>query len=516
MLQTEYRIHSQLPANHEATHLLIRNCALLTPYEPQRLLYNQDILIVGNRIEAVGPSGSLEYNPFRIDRVLTGEGRLVVPGLVNAHTHSLENLLHATSPSLPLELWLVPLFTTNVEWSPHLVYLSALLGAIEMLKSGTTGVLDHLWTHAGVELAYLDSTMQAYSDAGIRAAVAPSIEDQDLVLEEGARRGIDFPEHPFIQRFALWPSIDQQVDALEEFMSIWHNAENGRLRCLVGPSGIHWCSQHLLRRCQSLAEQYRTGMHLHAVETELQAAVIRERLGQSGIAYLKKMGVLRPGTSLAHAIWLDEGDLDLLATTGTTAVHNPISNMRLGSGRFPFIEALNRGVSVALGSDGSASNDRQNMFDVLKLTGLIHNQPDDDYKKWPRPVEILETATQGGAAALGLSHELSEIAPGQLADLVLLDLKASPFVPLRDAYLHLVYCENGSSVDTVIVNGNVVVEQGKMKTIDEQAIRDEIREHCHALWPGFSNQLDDEANTREVLTRLDTLRRLVLHRSDDR
>lgn len=513
MQYTEHLSHSS-SIDKEAPHLLIRGCALLAPYESRRLRYDQDILIVGNRIQAVGPSGTLAYNPFHVDRVLSGEGRLAMPGLVNSHTHSLENLLHATSPSLPLELWLIPLFNTPTEWSPHFVYLSALLGAIEMLKSGTTAVLDHLWTHAGVELAYLDATMQAYSDVGIRAAVAPSIEDQDLVLEEGARYGIDFPEHPFIQRFALWPSIERQMTTLDEFMSIWHNAEDGRLRCLVGPSGIHWCSQQLLRQCRALAELYGTGIHLHAVETELQATVIREKLGQGGIAYLDKMGVLRPGTSLAHAIWLEDGDLHLLAKTGTTVVHNPVSNLRLGSGRFPFIEALNQGVTVALGSDGSASNDTQNMFDVLKLTGLIHNHPDDDYKKWPRPAEILEAATQGGATALGMADELGEIAPGQLADLVLLDLEATPFVPLRDASLHLVYCENGSSVDTVIVNGKVVIERGAITTVDEQAIRDEIREHCNAAWPGFSEQLENEGNTREVLTRLDALRRLVLQRGD--
>ncbi|GHO97867.1 N-ethylammeline chlorohydrolase [Reticulibacter mediterranei] len=513
MQYTEQLNRSSLPDN-EAPHTLIRGCALLSPYESGRLHYDQDILIVGNRIQAVGPSGTLEYNPFRLDRILSGKGRLVMPGLVNSHTHSLENLLHATSPSLPLELWLIPLFSTPVEWTPNFVYLSALLGAIEMLKSGTTAVLDHLWTHAGVELAYLDATMQAYSDAGIRATVAPSIEDQDLVLEEGPHYGIEFPEHPFIQRFDLWPSIDRQMNTLGDFMSIWHDAEEGRLRCMPGPSGIHWCSPNLLQRCQELAQQYKTGMHLHAVETELQAAVIRKQLGQGGIAYLDKMGVLQPGTSLAHAIWLEDGDLNLLAKTGATVVHNPVSNLRLGSGRFPFIEALNQGVSVALGSDGSASNDRQNMFDVLKLTGLIHNHPNEDYKKWPRPVEILESATQGGAAALGRSGEVGEIQPGQLADLVLLDLEATPFVPLRDACLHLVYCENGSSVDTVIVNGNVVVEGGTITTVDEQAIRDEIREQCDVVWPGFSAQLDNEDNTREVLARLDTLRRLVLHREE--
>lgn len=497
-----------------APHLLIRGCELLSPDLPGRLLHDQDILITGTRIQAVGASGTLEYNPFRIEQVISGEGLLAIPGLVNAHTHSLENLLKATSPSLPLELWLVPLFADSVEWSPHFVYLSTLLGAIEMLKTGTTAVLDHLWTVAGVAPEYLNAAMQAYCDAGIRAAVAPSIEDQDLVLEAGAKRGMVFPSHPFIDRFACWPSIDVQVAALEQFIATWHNVDNGRLRCLVGPSGIHWCSPELLQSCLEMAERYRTGIHLHAVETELQAAVIHEMLGQKGIAYLDQVGMLRAGTSLAHAIWLEQGDLELLARTGTTVVHNPVSNLRLGSGRFPLAEAREQGVTVALGSDGSASNDSQNMFGVLKLTGLLHNQPDEDYKKWPQPAEILEAAMHGGAAALGMDGELGAIAPGQLADLVLLDMKTDAFLPLRDPYLHLVYCENGGSVDTVIVNGRVVVGQGTITTIDEQAIRYEIREQCKARWPCFPESLDSIANTRDVLTSLDTLRRLVLNKGD--
>src|SRR5438067_5405788 len=130
MQTTEHLSHSSITTNNEAPHLLIRGCAVLAPNEPRRLRYNQDILIAGNRIQAVGPGGTLEYNLLRVDRVLSGKGRLAMPGLVNGHTHSLENLLHATSPSLPLELWLIPLFSTPVEWSPHFVYLSALLGAI--------------------------------------------------------------------------------------------------------------------------------------------------------------------------------------------------------------------------------------------------------------------------------------------------------------------------------------------------------------------------------------------------
>jgi 5-methylthioadenosine/S-adenosylhomocysteine deaminase len=255
---------------------------------------------------------------------------------------------------------------------------------------------------------------------------------------------------------------------------------------------------------------------LHAVETELQAAVIHEQLGIGGIAYLERMGILKSGTSLAHSIWLEPGDLELLARTDTTVVHNPVSNLRLGSGRFPLVEALQRGVTVALGSDGSASNDTQNMFGVLKLTGLMHNQPDEDYRKWPQATEILTAATEGGAVALGMQSELGKIAVGQLADIVLLDMENSAFFPLRNPYLHLVYCEQGASVETVIVNGKIVVEQGIVTMVNEQAVRREIREHCSAVWPNFAGSQDNAASTREMLMSLDILRQQILHKGHER
>ncbi|MBO0782024.1 MAG: amidohydrolase family protein, partial [Ktedonobacteraceae bacterium] len=192
------------------TQVLIRGCAMLAPGEPGNLRYGQDILLLNERIAAVGDSGTVEYNPQRLTSVIDGRDRIAVPGLINAHTHSLENLLKAISPSLPLELWLIPLFGSADGWSPDFVYLSTMLGAVEMLKTGTTAVLDHLWTNAGVARDYLDAAMRAYRDVGLRAAVAPSIEDQDLVLEIGHDYGITFPEHPFTDRFEAWSSIEEQ------------------------------------------------------------------------------------------------------------------------------------------------------------------------------------------------------------------------------------------------------------------------------------------------------------------
>lgn len=504
-----------IPPGQTTTQMLIRGCALLAPGEPGRLLHDQDILISGNRIEAVGPGGTMIPDLTREVNIVKGDHCIALPGLINAHTHSLENVLKATSSSLPLELWLVPLFSDTVTWTPRFVYLSTIIGAIEMLKTGTTAALDHLWTAAGVAQEYLDASMQAYKDVGIRATVAPSIEDQDLVLEEGTRQGLIFPRHPFVDRFESWPSIDEQLTTLERFIARWHNAEDGRLRCIVGPSGIHWCSPYLLQSCLDLANHFATGIHLHAVETQLQAAVIREVLGQGGIAYLQQAGMLRPGTSLAHAIWLERGDLDILAETQTTVVHNPVSNLRLGSGRFPLNEALRHGINVALGSDGSASNDTQNMFGVLKMTGLMHNLPEDDYRRWPQPTEILNLATTGGASALGLHEELGQISPGYLADIVLLDLESTAFLPLRDPYLHLVYCEHGTSVRTVIVHGDIVVERGVVCRVDEEALYQELRELCIENRSIFSRYLPESAVTHELLMKLDTLRRSILQQTNN-
>ncbi len=416
--------HPSSPRN-DPPPLLIEGCALLTPGAQGNLLLNQDILIVGSRIQAVGPTGTVSLDPAGEGIVLQGKGLLAIPGLINAHTHSPENLLKATSPSLPLELWLVPLFAGLLEWSPRLVYLSAMLGATEMLKTGTTAVLDHIWTVAGVASEYLDAAMQAYVDVGIRAAVTPSIEDQDLVLEAGRQHGLQFPQHPFTDRFSSWPALDEQIAALERFLDTWHQAADGRLRCLVGPSGIHWCSPSLLQSCLQLAERYRTGIHLHVVETELQAVIIRNMLGQGGIAFLDHVGMLRPGTSLAHAIWLDPGDLERLVRTGAIVVHNPVSNLRLGSGRFPLVEARRLGVTVALGSDGSASNDTQNMFGVLKLTGLVHNGAGDlavgtSSRPWSSEMQVIspETGMPGWKhqssppSDSGLTRQLMAVNPG--------------------------------------------------------------------------------------------------------
>lgn len=501
-------MHTTSRSTDTSSGILIRNCTLLAPQEPTGLLSNRDVFITGQHIQSIGASDTLVLPPEMNYRIIEGRDKLAMPGLINAHTHSPENVLKATSPSLPMELWSIALYGDFLQWTPRLTYASALLGAVEMLKTGTTAVLDHLWTVDGLSHEHTIAVLQAYEDIGIRATVAPFIEDRDMVIEFGQQHGITFPPHPFIQRFEQWSPLIEQLAILEELLSTWHLQADGRIRCIVGPSGIQWCSRELLHICHNMAQRYKSALHIHAVETKLQAHVLQQMLGEGGIAFLEREGILQPGTSLAHCIWMEPGDLERLAQSGATVVHNPVSNMRLGSGIFPLHKALRKGVHVALGSDGSASNDTQNMFGVLKLTGLLHNHATLDSVDWPEAHTIIRLATRGGASALGLASELGNIAPGQLADIVLLDTQTPAFFPLRDPALHLIYCEDGNSVDTVIVNGQIVVEHGTVCTIDELALRQELHELCSKQWPGISAYLDSTPYTHELLQTFEKLRSL--------
>jgi 5-methylthioadenosine/S-adenosylhomocysteine deaminase len=186
------------------------------------------------------------------------------------------------------------------------------------------------------------------------------------------------------------------------------------------------------------------------------------------LQHLASIGVLRPNLSLAHSIWIEPADIELFAQSGTTPVHNPASNLRIGSGLAPVRQFLSSSVNVALGTDGSASNDGQNMFDALRLAALIHNQAGTDFNQWVTPAQALSMATRNGARAFGL--DAGVLAPGKLADLVLLRRDTPAFTPLNDVMSQLVFCENGSSVDTVIVNGEVVVEGGRPTKVNEEEV----------------------------------------------
>jgi 5-methylthioadenosine/S-adenosylhomocysteine deaminase len=471
--------------------ILIKGCAVLDETQPDGYLSSQNVLIEGNRISQITPAAISET---AVDRVVKGKDRLAIPGLINAHTHSLENLSKATKEKVPLELWLLDLSLLE-GLSPREIYLAAMLGAMEMLKTGTTSTLDHLALGNDLTPEALDAAMQAYADSGIRAGVAPLIQDDDQVLRAAVAA------RPALASLLGDPqeamTAAKCLELLDWFFRKWHGTEGGRLLCFAGPAGFQWCSDELLQGSLEVAKRHGGGWHMHLLETKVQAMVCFDLYGKSATAVLKERDLLGPEVSLAHSVWLDEADVDILAETNSRVVHNPASNLRLGSGFAPVIQMLERGVKVALGTDGSASSDNQIMFDALKLAGLIHNLRSTDHDRWPSSRDVVRMATRNGAAALGLEDDLGELKSGKLADIVLLDTSTLLFTPLNDAFRHLCYTENGSSVHTVIVDGRVVVEDGRLLTVDERSVAEEARE----AWARRSSELPALRQKAEPLLR---------------
>jgi cytosine/adenosine deaminase-related metal-dependent hydrolase len=231
---------------------------------------------------------------------------------------------------------------------------------------------------------------------------------------------------------------------------------------------VQRCTDRLLIGSAELARKRKLPIHIHLAETKPQAVMGQRIYGTSLLRHLDEIGVLDEKMSLAHAIWVEPEDVNLFAKRGATPVHNPASNLRIGSGLAPLKEYLSAGVSVALGTDGAASNDGQNMFDAVRLATLIHNQAGSDFNDWIAPRQAIAMATRNGARAFGI--DAGAIAPGKLADIVLLQRDTAAFTPLNDVFGQIVFCENGASVHSVLVDGEFVVEAGRLTKVDEAEV----------------------------------------------
>jgi cytosine/adenosine deaminase-related metal-dependent hydrolase len=401
---------------------------------------------------------------------------------------------------MPLEPWLVWLYGVCGHYTARDHYLCAALSAIEMLLSGCTSTLDHLWHGGPWQREYLDAAMQANRDAGIRATVAPMYDDHDYVLDAGDALGYDMrgstyglahggyrPDRDDFRRGVLHDNLALFAD----WMRAWHRSADGRLQTFLGPGAGQLVSTECLQLSFELARKHGAGVHMHCVETRVQDFCIRTARGKTVTHWLYDEGLLCPEFTLPHSVWIrSAADLDRLAATGAIPVHNPAANLKLGSGLMALREMLQRNTTVALGVDGACSSDNQSMWDAIKLAALIHNLKDIDPHSWVTAREAFELGTLGGAAALLHKGELGRLEVGMLADIALLDQRNATLAPMNDAYGMLVHCETGSSVRHVIVNGALVVRDGKLLTLDVDALVAEFFERVDAL--PFRHTLDGQ------------------------
>ncbi|MEC4804184.1 MAG: amidohydrolase [Jaaginema sp. PMC 1079.18] len=421
-----------------------------------------DVRIEGDRITAIAP----DLDP--VGEVIDGQNKLLLPGFVNAHTHSSEMWQRGMIPLYPLELWIEELHEFS-PLHPKQIYLSALLTATETLLSGGTCVVDHLVWIPGKELESVAATVRAYQEIGMRAFIGPLIQD------ETQSKGIpDGGEDRDLEEYHY--STQQVLNLMEQAIAQFHAPETG-IEMMVAPTGIQLCSEALFRGCVELSDRYNVCRHAHLLETKAQQLLAQEKYGFSAVEYLKQIGFLGDRTSLAHCVWLDDSDIEILAATHSTVVHNPLSNLRLGSGIAPILKYRQAGINVSFGCDGAASNDGQDLLEVLKVGSFLHNITDPDYRQWIAPREAVKMASEGGYQGIGLASEVGSLTEGKQADLVLYDLTQLSLLPRTDPISLLVMGRPQNVVDSVWVKGEIVVARGTPTRIDLANLRQQLLEH---------------------------------------
>lgn len=445
-------------------NVLIRDVSVFdaTRTEPERA----NVLIRDGRIEAIADGLEIEDA-----EVVEGRGGLLVPGLVNAHTHAHSNLTRGVSDRWTLEDLLTYSPAVYGFRTPEEQYLSAALGAIEMVKSGCTSAYDLFMDLPAPTSEAVDAVVQAYVDVGMRVTIAPQLADGTFLASMPGLLDALPADDAAAVRAVHAPSTDEAVGVTRTTIEKHHDTHGGRVRVAACATIPGQCTDAFLDRCAELVREWGVGFHCHLAETKPQAVYARRRWGKTVVEKLDEVGLLGPGFTGAHAIWLTGHDIELLGGSGSSVAHNPGSNLKAGSGIAPIPELLAAGVNVAVGTDGSINSDNQNMFEAMRLATFIHRVR-SPYRQgdWIGSAKVWNMATAGGAAAMGLASEIGKIAPGYRADVALLRRPAVHLTPFTNAANLLAYAETGASVEMVMVDGRTVLSKGRLVNVDEQAI----------------------------------------------
>ena len=426
----------------QQSSLLIRNGVVVTVDAQRRLIEDGTVVIRGDRIVDVGRSDEL-IGRYESERTIDAQGKAILPGLVDTHVHSY--LTRGIGDDLPLEPWLLDVIYPKIaQLSPEDAYLGALMTYCEAIKGGTTCV-NNMWRH-------MSRAADAAEEIGIRATLSCLVADESEHLET--------------------------LEANEHLVREKHGAAGGRIRAWIGVEWVPIIATELLPKARELANQYGVGIHIHLNESLGELEMSKKRHGKRSMELAYDVGILGPDCIAVHCVWLTRREIRMLKETGTSVSHNPVSNAKIGVGIAPLPELLAAGVNVALGHDGAASNNSRDMFEVMKWAALVHRADRADASV-TNATQVLEMATINGARALGLEDEIGSIEKGKKADLILLDLDSPHMTPVLlgshgNVMSNLVYAAHGEDVDTVIIDGRIVMESRKMLTVDETQLKKEV------------------------------------------
>lgn len=444
--------------------LLIKNGTVRLKKNGRTRYEQADILIAGNTIQEIEPSISCPQAA-----VLDANDHLVIPGLVNCHIHSHDNFNRAWLDNMPLETWMAVVrpFFSGVRHTPEQVYYRTMLGAIEMLRTGTTAVMDDVLLNSILDEKSLKMVMKAYEDIGMRAVVLPHT--KNIAME----KTIPYAEELFTDRMKKatnisYPTEETILGFMEENIQSYNRSD--RIVTMgLSSSAPQRSTVKLMRGFQALAQKYEVPVACHVLETYVQKRTGDLFYGKSLVKYLADLKLLDQNLVLIHCNWINHEDMELIQRSGSQVVHNPACNMKMGSGIAPVYDMIQR-FPVGLGTDNISANDSANLFEAMKLGALLSKIRTPEFRHWLNAEDVVDMATLSGSRCLRKEAEIGTLEVGKKADIALLSMRNERLVMAADYDKALVYGENANSVDTVLVDGKIVVKAGKLTNIDEEQL----------------------------------------------
>jgi 5-methylthioadenosine/S-adenosylhomocysteine deaminase len=423
--------------------IIIKNAYVLTMDPEKGDLKNGTVVIEDGKITEI-----TEKTKENAETVIDARHSVVMPGLVNTHTHAAMTFFRGYADDLQLADWLEGhIWPAEAKLTAEDVYKGSLLACLEMIRSGTTSFADMYF--------YMDETAKAVEASGLRASLC----------------------HGLIE---LWNEEKGETDLKEgkRFVRAWQGAADGRIKTMYGPHAPNTCSEEFLAKVREEANRDGAGIHIHVLETEAELLAMKERYGKCSVHLLEDMGFLGPDVLAAHCVWLSDGDIEILAKRGVNVSHNAISNMKLASGIAPVHKMLEEGVNVSLGTDGCASNNNLDLFEEMKTAALLHKV--NTFSPTALPArQVLQMGTVNGAKALGTETGMLKV--GKKADLIVVDMKKPHLTPCFDVPSHLVYSARGSDVRTTIVNGKILMDDYRLLALDEQKVMEDAQKAAEEL-----------------------------------
>jgi 5-methylthioadenosine/S-adenosylhomocysteine deaminase len=423
---------------------------MILPMDSNGIIKEGIITVAKGRITHVGRKDATTR--FEATKIIDGRGKIALPGLINCHTHLSMTLFRGIAEDQPLQTWLrETIWPLEAKLQPEDIYVGALLGCLEMVKTGTTTFAD-MYFHE-------DKVAKAVEEAGLRAVLSQA------VIETGNK------------------DVDKRIfrDSVD-FVKRFKTRTDERVIPRLGPHAVYSCSPELLKEVRQIAVELNVGIHIHLAESIELARQIKTEHDLSEVQILESLGFLDSDVLAAHCIHLSDQEMATLAKHGVKISYNPVANMKLAQGTPRIHDLLEAGLTVGFGTDGPASNNNLDLLQTAKIGALLQKQHYHDPTVLPAST-VLRMATIDGARALGLEESIGSLEVGKKADIILVNLEEPHLTPIHDPYANIVYSASGSDVDTVIINGEVVMENREVKTLDEAEILEKAEKTAQDLLP---------------------------------